>query len=269
MDYPGAASKGSVFLSCKKDAHYSREVILSQHALVHIFSGVMEISYSNSALTFHPGDTVLIPRNQLGRMAKLPIDNTPFKSVSVLFPEELLRKFYAVHPVVAWPEYVTKHRAIASHPLLESLFNSLLPYFDMHEELPADIAAVKIQEALTVIYNIDKPASRVLGSFQEPGKIDLADYMDQHFMYNLPLEKFAYLTGRSLTTFKKDFKTIFNASPGRWLTSKRLELAHYQIAVKKKKPSDVYLNTGFENLSHFSFAFKKQFGYNPIQLQGS
>jgi AraC-like DNA-binding protein len=25
----------------------------------------------------------------------------------------------------------------------------------------------------------------------------------------------------------------------------------------------VYLDAGFENLSHFSFAFKKKFGYNP------
>jgi AraC-like DNA-binding protein len=30
-----------------------------------------------------------------------------------------------------------------------------------------------------------------------------------------------------------------------------------------KKPSDVYLEVGFEDLSHFSFAFKKEFGKAP------
>jgi AraC-like DNA-binding protein len=31
--------------------------------------------------------------------------------------------------------------------------------------------------------------------------------------------------------------------------------------------SDVYLDVGFENLSHFSFAFKKQFGYSPTGVR--
>ncbi|WP_228724170.1 helix-turn-helix domain-containing protein [Spirosoma sp. KUDC1026] len=85
-------------------------------------------------------------------------------------------------------------------------------------------------------------------------------------MFNLPLEKFSYLTGRSLTTFKKDFKQIFRMTPGRWLQQKRLERAHYQLTVKKQRPIDVYIHAGFENLSHFSFAFKKQFGLAPSQL---
>jgi len=91
-------------------------------------------------------------------------------------------------------------------------------------------------------------------------------YMEKNFMYNLPLEKFGYLTGRSLTTFKRDFKKAFNTTPQRWLTQKRLELAHYQFAEKKMKPIDVCYEVGFENLSHFSFAFKKHFGYAPSEL---
>ncbi len=85
-------------------------------------------------------------------------------------------------------------------------------------------------------------------------------------MFNMPLEKFAYLTGRSLTTFKRDFTKAFNHTPQRWLTQKRLELAHYQLTEKERRPVDVCYETGFENLSHFSFAFKKHFGYAPSRL---
>ncbi|MGE7775970.1 helix-turn-helix domain-containing protein [Chitinophaga sp. NPDC101104] len=35
---------------------------------------------------------------------------------------------------------------------------------------------------------------------------------------------------------------------------------------KKRKPVDVCYEVGFENLSHFSFAFKKRFGYAPTKL---
>jgi AraC-like DNA-binding protein len=85
-------------------------------------------------------------------------------------------------------------------------------------------------------------------------------------MFNLPLEKFGYLTGRSLSTFNRDFRKTFSSTPQKWLTKKRLELAHYQITEHSKKPVDVYLEVGFEDLSHFSFAFKKQFGYIPTTL---
>ena len=92
-----------------------------------------------------------------------------------------------------------------------------------------------------------------LANFEEPGKLDLAGYMEKNFMFNMPIEKFGYLTGRSLTTFKRDFKKAFNTTPQKWLTQKRLELAHYQFVEKSKKPIDVCYEVGFENLSHFSY----------------
>ncbi len=46
MEYPGAERRGRIFLSCKKQKHHSREVMLPQHALVHVFAGVLEIAYA-------------------------------------------------------------------------------------------------------------------------------------------------------------------------------------------------------------------------------
>ncbi|MDO9377012.1 MAG: helix-turn-helix domain-containing protein [Ferruginibacter sp.] len=163
-------------------------------------------------------------------------------------------------PVSSQKIYVFK-----DHPLLESCLASLIPYFDM-KVLPGDLASLKIAEAITILRTIDKDIDNVLANFEEPGKIDLQSYMEKNFMFNLPLEKFGYLTGRSLTTFKRDFGKIFEVTPQRWLTQKRLELAHYHFIENKRKPIDVCYEVGFENLSHFSYAFKKYFGYPPTDL---
>jgi AraC-like DNA-binding protein len=93
--------------------------------------------------------------------------------------------------------------------------------------------------------------------FSEPGKIDLADFMEKNYKFNMPLDRFSYLTGRSLTTFKRDFKNIYGVTPQRWLTEKRLKLAYYLLSEGNHKPAEIYREAGFENLSHFSFAFKK------------
>ncbi|WP_255459146.1 helix-turn-helix domain-containing protein [Mucilaginibacter lacusdianchii] len=41
------------------------------------------------------------------------------------------------------------------------------------------------------------------------------------------------------------------------------------MSKQKQRPSDVYLEVGFENLSHFSFSFRKLFGMTPSELQNS
>jgi len=266
MENQGANIKGRIFVSCKKEKHYSRELMLDQHALVYIFAGTLELAYAAEVHRFGRGTTLLIPRNQLGRMAKLPENDEPFRSVSILFPEELVRKFYGARPDNPAQGKWKGLLALEPHPLLQSLFASLVPYFDLRDELPQPLADIKIAECLTVLDNCDPAVRRLLSSFEEPGKVDLAGFMEQHFLYNIPLEKFGYLTGRSLTTFKKDFQKVFNTTPGRWLIQKRLHFAHYQIAVKKRKPAEIFMEAGFENLSHFSFAFKKEFGYNPSTI---
>src|SRR5690606_17323152 len=61
---------------------------------------------------------------------------------------------------------------------------------------------------------------------------------------------------------KRDFRKTFSQTPAKWLKDMRLDKAHFLISEKKQKPSEVYLQVGFENFSHFSASFKERFGYN-------
>lgn len=85
-------------------------------------------------------------------------------------------------------------------------------------------------------------------------------------MFNVSVEAFAKLTGRSLSGFKRDFNKTFNKTPKQWLKEKRLEEAYYLIRHKQKKPSDIYLDLGFENLSHFYYSFKRKYGMTTSEV---
>lgn len=106
--------------------------------------------------------------------------------------------------------------------------------------LSKDIATLKITEAISILRTIDKEIDHVLANFEEPGKIDLAGFMEKFHVQPTPEKVWLPDWSRSLTTFKRDFSKAFNTTPQRWLTKKRLELAHYQFIEKKKKPIDVY-----------------------------
>lgn len=253
-------------LSCYEDKLFKTEVVFDHHMLVWFISGETKIIQADQNYLFKAGDIFLIPRNQLATIINYPKDGLPHKSVVMHLSIDRLREFYTNLNVKPKAPTTQKIRVFNKHPLLESCLASLIPYFDMQEKFPEHIASLKITEAISVLRTIDKDIENILANFEEPHKIDLSGFMEKNFMFNMPLEKFGYLTGRSLTTFKRDFHKLYNITPQRWLTQKRLELAYYQLSEKNRKPVEVYLETGFENLSHFSFAFKKQFGLTPTEL---
>lgn len=84
-------------------------------------------------------------------------------------------------------------------------------------------------------------------------------------MYEFTMEDLAHYTGRSFTTFKRDFKKISNLTPEKWLIRKRLEVA-YNLMKEGGMVVDVYTKVEFRNQSHFSAAFKKQYGIAPTAV---
>lgn len=265
MDYKAKYITDDIKLSCYEDKFFKSDIIFDNHMLIWFISGETKIVQADTTYFFKKGDIFLIPRNQLATIINYPKDGQPHKTVVMHLSTARLRDFYANLNVKPKIPVTQKILCYNNHPLLESCLISLIPYFEM-KELPKDIAFLKFTEAISILRTIDKEIDNILANFEEPGKIDLVSYMEKNFMFNLPLEKFSYLTGRSLTTFKRDFNNSFKTTPQRWLTQKRLELAHYQIVEKKMRPIDVCYEVGFENLSHFSYAFKKQFGYTPTEL---
>lgn len=90
--------------------------------------------------------------------------------------------------------------------------------------------------------------------------------MNRNYRFNVSIERFAYLTGRSLSAFKRDFHEIFGDTPSKWLIKKRLEEAYFLLDKKGARPSEIHFDLGFETFSHFSSAFKKKFGISPTDL---
>ncbi|WP_236979165.1 AraC family transcriptional regulator [Membranihabitans maritimus] len=266
MDFQLKYITDDIKLSHYEDKLFKTEVVFDHHMLVWFISGETKIIQADQNYLFRAGDIFLIPRNQLATIINYPKDGLPHKSVVMHLTIDKLRAFYSDLDVKPTVSATQKIRSFCKHPLLESCLASLMPYFDIQDQFPANIASLKIQEAITIIRTIDKNIDSILANFEEPHKIELSCFMEKNYMFNMPLEKFAYLTGRSLTTFKRDFQRIYNNTPRRWLTQKRLESAYYQLAEKNKRPVEVYLETGFENLSHFSYAFKKHFRLTPTEL---
>ncbi|CAC9974345.1 helix-turn-helix domain-containing protein [Flavobacterium panici] len=255
--------------SCYYTQNREGEQFAAQHVLSFQISGILTLNNGNKEYVFNPGDFRFIRRNQLIKFIKQPDPNTAFQSISIYLTQEALRDYSIQYnqktSLIKSPE-TEMVLQLKEVPLLKSFMNSLIPYINEDHLITEDLQTLKVNEAITILLQCNPELKDILFDFNEPGKIDLEAFMKKNFHFNVQLDRFAYLTGRSLATFKRDFQRIFDLSPSRWLIQKRLQEAYYQIKEKGKTPSEVYLEVGFEDLSHFSFAFKKQFGLPPSKV---
>jgi AraC-like DNA-binding protein len=152
---------------------------------------------------------------------------------------------------------------------LAAYFQSMLAYFTGTAKPAETILTLKLKELIVSILLGGK--NRELAAyFQSLLKSDapvLSQIMEANFCYNLALEEFARLSHRSLSTFKRDFRKHYNQSPGKWLLQKRLEYSAVLLKNPALNVSQVALDCGFEDLSHFSRAFKEKFGTSPANYR--
>jgi AraC-like DNA-binding protein len=242
------------------------EQFIGEHGLCYIISGNLKVTDAGKNRTFSAGDLIFYRKNFLAKFVKQPVENHSFRSVTVVFDRNTLLEFSKQYDIVYEKPYVTDEAVLRleHNMLLENFYKTLIPYFD--SSLPDMLVNLKKQEALMLLLQVNPKLKNVLFDFSQPGKIDLEAFMQQNFRFNVDLKNLAFLTGRSLAAFKRDFEKIFHTSPNRWLQQRRLEEAHYLIKEKSKRPSDVYHEVGFETISHFSYSFKQFFGVNPSNI---
>jgi len=259
-------SRPKILYSCYYARSREGENFIPDHVFSYQVSGSLFINDGSNDYVFNEGDFRLSRRNNLAKFIKQPPPGGEFKSLSVTLDQETLRNFSMEYGYKA-NKKEEGGSIINLEPLAlyKSYMDSLLPYLTESKE-NENIWSLKVKEALLILLQTKPALKNILFDFAEPGKIDLEAFMQKNFHFNVEMKRFAYLTGRSLATFKRDFEKIFHLSPNRWLQQRRLKEAHYLIKEKGRKPSDVYLEVGFENFSHFSYSFKQFYGSNASSL---
>lgn len=101
---------------------------------------------------------------------------------------------------------------------------------------------------------------------KEDGPNSLQQVVQNHKFTNLTTSDMAFLCNMSLSTFKRKFQAAYDTSPKKYVIAEKMKKAA-QLLQGSKKPSEIYFDLGYENLSSFSNEFKKHFGTRPSSYQ--
>jgi AraC-like DNA-binding protein len=91
--------------------------------------------------------------------------------------------------------------------------------------------------------------------------------VEAHLYSSISIVELARLTGRSLSTFKRDFETQFNDTPANFIKEKKLEKALELIQSTELSVSEICYEVGFQDTSHFTKTFKQKYNQSPSEYR--
>lgn len=238
------------------------------HVLVYMYSGEMVIEEKGKTTRLHKGECAFIRKDFSVQMTKQAWNGEQFKAIFLMFTPKFLRSFYNSLDKNTLPKDAKRNKISlcklpSDRPDIVSLFESMTPYFNSDIEPTKELLQLKMVEGMYVLLNTSKDLYASVFDFTDPWKIDILDFLESNYMNDISMEEIANYTGRSLSTFKRDFKKCSTLSPREWLIHRRLEAAHELIRKGGRKVSEICFEVGFKNLSHFSKIYKEKYGISP------
>lgn len=158
---------------------------------------------------------------------------------------------------------------ISIEPLMKSFIDSINYMLDNPTIADENLIITKLKELLLLLSKSEKPTSitEFVNSLFVPCEYNFNEIVQQNLYSNLSLPEFAHLCNSSLATFKRKFTEYYKESPAKYILQKKLEKSTQLLQHKSKPISEIAYDCGFETISNFDKAFKKQFGKSPTKFR--
>ena len=239
---------------------------LSAHALTLVLNGGLKIeSYEGDYKRIGKNQFVFLPKGMYMISDIIP-DQQLFEAVVFFFDEDITDTFLNYH--VSYPEWNGESLwTVSLNSDLRIFIDSLLSTHRGKEH--HQFTGIKLLELLHLVALTKDGLNflSVLSAAQKLEKSNIVKFMEMHFDKPLDIEDYAYLTGRSISTFHRDFKRRYGISPKKWLIERRLKKASELLRETNHSVGSIVREIGYENISHFIKSFHQKFGISPKQYQ--
>ena len=245
----------------------AREGYVSCHTISLVRQGTQILrDREGRTYTASAGQLALLPRD-LYYITDLIATEGTFESVIVYLHSDAVATFSGIHRDAAKPGTDRRPQlATIPLPVADCLDAMAALYRDLPTSDTAPLTILKQVELLQLLQINGIDIASWLLRVDAPRQQHLGTFMERHFDKPLTVEDYAYLTGRSVTSFRRAFKATYDTTPRRWLVQRRMERAEAYLRQHDWSVSRVAQAVGYENTSHFIKQFKGYAGVSPGQL---
>ncbi|QJD97223.1 helix-turn-helix transcriptional regulator [Mucilaginibacter robiniae] len=243
-------------------------------AISFILSGQKEFFRESASTLVQAGEGIIIPQGN-AIISERRLQATEYTSLVIFFPLKIAKDFIWSSPVKLSGTTGCSSALKANNGFLPFKVTSYLSLYikniitliEQKAELTYPVMLHKLQELFLVLAEMHPDTFFDLWNVaQDASEIHLRRVVESNISKGFTLTELAFLTNRSLATFKRDFEKAYGTSPGKYLLKRKMEIASHALH-SGKSPAETAMETGYENISNFTAAFKKHTGYTPKEYQ--
>jgi len=241
------------------------EIFFEEHAIIYVLEGEKKFISPTQDIHVQKGQILFFQRGCYSMNES--IDGN-YRSLVFFFPEKLLKEFVGQNLSLFEESTQSPFEQILSlesNDNFDKFVDSLIPFFSARTNLLNQFLKLKFNELMLHLLELDRSNQfrKTLFNIYQGQKIDLAYFLENYYLKPLSINELAYISGRSLSAFKREFEQMFHTSPAVWIKNRRLEYASFLLQNTQKNVSEISLEIGYESVSHFIKAFKEKYGFTP------
>ncbi len=252
----------------QKQPQHKNEVYIKNNILIFVRKGIKQLHLKDETIEVDE-DSILFLRS--GNYIMTEVLDEYYEAMLFLYEDSLLLDFinkYNLEPkkIKDDESYILK---IDNTSELKSLIDTTCNYFVNDISNKEEIIKLKLEEAFLNILNSSSKTcfENLLASIYESNYFKIQ--VEKEFSYENNILDLASKFKLPALTFREKFKDVFNETPKKWQTKKRLEKAKILLETTDKNVSEVCMSCGFDNLSWFIQVFKKQYNLTPKQIKNN
>jgi AraC family transcriptional regulator, exoenzyme S synthesis regulatory protein ExsA len=249
----------TVFESCTNVHEIkSNTMFLEDHLLLVVLDGFYNINHNEQRYSLQKNQMVLLKK-------AISIKYEKSGDFMMFFLKENFLKEFVQHLKIHEipKDELVPVSVIPVDERLIGFIESLKPYMNEKNSIDEYLIKIKMIELLYDLGNINRNLLHQLLQLNNQTRQNLGWVLENNYMNPVTLKDLAYLSGRSLSGFKRDFSFQYNMPPSQWIRERRLAKAKELLTKTEMTVTDICFESGFENVSHFSRLFKEHYGYSP------
>lgn len=246
-----------------------QQIVLNRNTFSFLIEGTKEVYFDHASYAIENDQFLLMKSGHCLMTEKLSSENKNYTSLLLFFSNDQLRKFVRKHELslVAQTEPQSVY-AFSYDVFIQGFVNSMVTLSQLPEAQRGRLIEIKLEEIL--LYLLESGKTDFVASL-----LHQSDDHGQHFiktiesnqLNKLTVKELAFLCNMSVSTFKRAFEKHYQETPMKWFQNKRLEHANRLLIKEHRRPTDIFLEVGYESLSSFVQAYKMKFGVTPKQHQ--
>src|SRR5688572_3205133 len=209
------------------EAVWHKEGYVSAHAITLVLKGLLQVETDTGIKTQVKANQMIFLPKGLYQISDIIPENDTFEAVVFFFDDEMISNFVVANNIQLSKEKCAAYKILEYTPEIRSYTESLLQIYRNKPLAGRKLTRLKLQELLHILsFSTVNCLVNSLATLNNKERRNIKEFMNANFAKLLSIEDYAYLTGRSLSSFRRDFIQQFGISPKQWLIDKRLEKAH-------------------------------------------